>query len=73
MVVRDRFWFLFARQRKKNPFPSKMEGKGEVEYLKPISEKKRHSKVEFEAKTTRAKETGVRKKVPPLATRRVSS
>jgi hypothetical protein len=50
-----------------------MEGKGEVEYLKPISEKKRHSKVEFEAKTTRAKETGVRKKVPPLATRRVSS
>jgi hypothetical protein len=33
MVERDRFWFLFARQRKKNPFPSKMEGAGEVEYL----------------------------------------
>jgi hypothetical protein len=56
MVVRDRFWFLFARQRKKNPFPSKMEGSGEVEYLKPISEKKPQSNVEFEAKTTRAKE-----------------
>ncbi len=56
MVKRERFWFLFARQRKKNPFPSKMEGLGEVESLNPNLDKKRQSKVEFEAKTTRAKE-----------------
>jgi hypothetical protein len=32
---RQSFWFLFARQRKKNPFPSKMEGSGVVESVKP--------------------------------------
>jgi hypothetical protein len=32
MRAEKRFWFLFARQRKKNPFPSKMEGLGVVEY-----------------------------------------
>jgi len=50
-----------------------MEGLGEVEYLNPNLDKMRQSKVEFEAKTTRAKETGIRKKVPPLAARRVYS
>jgi hypothetical protein len=33
-----------------------MEGLGEVESLNPNLDKKRQSKVEFEAKTTRAKE-----------------
>ena len=46
-----------------------MEGSGEVEYLNPNFEKKPQSKEEYKAKTTRAKEGGVRKKVPPLAAR----
>jgi hypothetical protein len=33
-----------------------MEGLGEAEYLKPNFQKKQQSNVEFEAKTTRAKE-----------------
>jgi hypothetical protein len=40
MDKRQSFWFLFARQRKKNPFPSKMEGSGEVESRRTNCKKK---------------------------------